>query len=114
MIFIPDTTGLDLREQERYWNFVRQGRQEEYHGLAAHPRHLSLFEKVVLKRGKAYDAEKDRDMKVQELRELYEKVEGAKAKEFDDEGQKERQSQETVSDKVSAYFEWEKSRRSME
>ena len=26
VMFIPDTTGLDLREQERYWQFVREGR----------------------------------------------------------------------------------------
>ena len=110
IIFIPDTTGMDLREQERYWSFVRAGRQQDYHGIAVHPRHLSLYERVVLKRHLNYDAEKDRDMKVQELRELYEKVEGAKSKEHDREGG----SGESVSDKVSAYFEWERSRRSVE
>jgi hypothetical protein len=25
-LFMPDTTGLDLREQERCWTFVREGR----------------------------------------------------------------------------------------
>lgn len=25
--FLPDTTGLDLREQERYWDCVRSGRE---------------------------------------------------------------------------------------
>lgn len=107
MIFIPDTTGMDLREQERYWSFVRAGRQHDYHGIAVHPRHLSLFERVVLKRHLQYDAEKDRDMKIQELRDLYEKVEGSRGKEF--EGKREGES---VSDKVSAYFEWERERRS--
>jgi len=108
MIFIPDTTGIDLREQERYWNFVREGRQEDYHGVAVHPRHLSLYENVVLKRSRAYDAQKDRDMKVEELRQLYNKVEGAKAKEYEGEG---RDSGESVSDKVSTYFEWEREKK---
>lgn len=86
---LPDTTGLDLREQERYWvvspasyrarpprpfagraaartrsrrrielltvprqQCVRQGREEDYHGIAIHPRHLSWYERVVLKRQK--------------------------------------------------------------
>lgn len=50
--FLPDTTGLDLREQERYWLCVRQGREQDYHGIAIHPRHLSWYERVVLKRQK--------------------------------------------------------------
>ena len=52
VVFVPETTGLDLREQERYWLFVREGRQDESHRIAIHPRHLSLFEKVILKRGR--------------------------------------------------------------
>jgi hypothetical protein len=39
LLFIPDTTGLDLREQERYWSFVRAGKPGDYHGIAIHPRH---------------------------------------------------------------------------
>ena len=101
---ITDTTGMDLREQERYWNFMRAGRQEDCHGIALHPRHLSLFERVVLKRHLAYDAEKDRDMKIQELRELYEKIEDARGKEFD------KNEGSVMSDKVSQYFEWERER----
>ncbi|EMC93936.1 hypothetical protein BAUCODRAFT_141348 [Baudoinia panamericana UAMH 10762] len=108
MIFIPDTTGIDLREQERYWQFVREGREHDYHGVAVHPRHLSLYENVVLKRSKAYDPKLDRDMKVEELRQLYHKAESGKAKEYDGEG---RDSSDTVDDKVSSYFEWEKSRK---
>lgn len=108
IVFIPDTTGLDLREQERYWQFVRQGRPGDYHGIAVHPRHLSLFERVVLKRDRAYDPELDRQQKIDELRQLYEKVEGSKAKEMDGPG---RNSEDTVTDKVSTYFEWEKSNR---
>jgi hypothetical protein len=70
--FIPDVTGLDLREQDRYWAFVREGRAEDYHGIAVHPRHLSLFERVVLKRHRAYDPELDRQQRVKELRVMWE------------------------------------------
>ena len=108
IVFIPDTTGLDLREQERYWQFVRDGRPGDYHGIAVHPRHLSLFERMVLKRDRAYDPELDRQQKIDELRQLYQKVEGSKSKETD--GPR-RDSEDTVTDKVSTYFEWEKSNR---
>lgn len=72
MIFIPDTTGLDLREQERYFGYVVRGERENYHGVAIHPRHLSLFERVVLKRHIYYDPELDRNQKIAELRQVYE------------------------------------------
>lgn len=108
MMFIPDTTGLDLREQERYGQYVREGRSDQYHGIAVHPRHLSLYERAVLKRHLAYNPELDRKAKIEELRQLYEKVEGSKAKEEDRDGE---YSQESVSDKVSTYFEWERSQR---
>jgi hypothetical protein len=35
--------------QERRWRFMRAGREEEYHGVAVHPRHLSRYERYVLK-----------------------------------------------------------------
>jgi hypothetical protein len=81
MVFIPDTTGLDLREQERYFGYVVRGERENYHGVAIHPRHLSLFERVVLKRHIYYDPELDRNQKVAELRQVYEstrQIEGEK------------------------------------
>jgi len=71
VLFIADTTGLDLREQERYWVFVRQGREQDYHGIAIHPRHLSFYEHWVLRRSKYYNAELDREQKVAELRKRY-------------------------------------------
>lgn len=71
IVFVPDVTGLDLREQERYYQYVLEGRQNEYHGVAVHPRHLSLWERVVLKRHLNYDAEKDHVQKINELRQLY-------------------------------------------
>lgn len=86
LIFIPDTTGLDLREQDRYWQFVREGRSEEYHGIAVHPRHLSWFEKFVLKRHLAYDAELDRKMKVEEMKRAYDDSKAANFREEPNEG----------------------------
>ncbi|WVR04159.1 hypothetical protein IAU60_001158 [Kwoniella sp. DSM 27419] len=83
-LFIPDTTGLDLREQDRYWAFVRAGRAGDYHGVAVHPQHLSLWEKWVLKRHHAYDAEKDRLQRVQELRMMFEEKKRALADEKHD------------------------------
>lgn len=77
LIFVPDTTGLDLREQERYFEYVLKGRTNEYHGIAVHPRHLSLFERVILKRHLNYDPEKDRAAKIEELRAVYESVRAA-------------------------------------
>ncbi|BGP13522.1 hypothetical protein JCM10213_005364 [Rhodosporidiobolus nylandii] len=71
-IWLPDTTGLDLREQERYWRCVRAGKPELYHGVAIHPRHLSWWERVVLKRHQHYDPVKDREDRIDELRVLYE------------------------------------------
>lgn len=103
LIFIPDTTGLDLREQERYWQFVREGREQEYHGIAIHPRHLSFFEKVVLKRAKNYDPVKDRDAKVEELRQMHvEAKRGSVA-----ESERTISGDPEVDEKVAAYFEWE-------
>ena len=72
LLFIPDTTGLDLREQDRYWSFVRAGKATDYHGIAVHPRHLSWYERLVLKRHLAYDPELDRAQRVEELRALHE------------------------------------------
>ncbi|KKK24821.1 hypothetical protein P175DRAFT_0533443 [Aspergillus ochraceoroseus IBT 24754] len=66
-LFLPDTTGLDLREQERRWKFIREGRADEYHGPAVHPKHLSVWERM-MGVGKAYNAELDYQMKVKEFR----------------------------------------------
>ncbi|ETN37023.1 uncharacterized protein HMPREF1541_08011 [Cyphellophora europaea CBS 101466] len=67
VVFMPDTTGLDLKEQERRWAFIRAGREKEYHGVAIHPRHVSLWERF---RGvhKPYDAELDYKQKLEEMR----------------------------------------------
>lgn len=80
LIFVPDTTGLDLREQERYYQYVLEGRASEYHGVAIHPRHLSLWERVVLRRHLPYDAEKDHHEKVAELRQVYQSTKADEVK----------------------------------
>jgi hypothetical protein len=103
-VFIPDTTGLDLREQDRYWTFVRAGRAGEYRGIAVHPRHLSWYERVVLKRHLAYDAEKDREMRVQELRVAYEEKEASGTREKTKEEEIEEEEDEMLSMSASTYF----------
>ncbi|KAK4536188.1 hypothetical protein CDCA_CDCA07G2213 [Cyanidium caldarium] len=52
-IFLPDVTGMCLREHDREWELVTGGRRREYGGEAANPRHLSMCERW-LGRGKAY------------------------------------------------------------
>ncbi|KYG40536.1 hypothetical protein M433DRAFT_8705 [Acidomyces richmondensis BFW] len=66
-LFLPDTTGLDLREQERRWMYMRQGREHEYHGVAVHPKHLSVWERWT-GIAKHYNPELDYEQKVKEFR----------------------------------------------
>ncbi|KKA24496.1 MFS phosphate transporter [Rasamsonia emersonii CBS 393.64] len=66
-LFLPDTTGLDLKEQERRWYYIRQGREQDYHGPAVHPKHLSLWERF-RGLGKNYDPELDYKQKIEEYR----------------------------------------------
>jgi hypothetical protein len=105
VVFIPDTTGLDLREQERYWQYVKEGREGEYHGIAIHPRHLSVFERVVLKRGRNYDPKLDKEANIGEMRKLFRAMNEGSVKEDPGRG-----SGETLTEDASAYFEWEKAR----
>ena len=56
--------GLSMLEQEQQWDLIQQGRAEEYHGVAVHPRHLSLFEKAVLKRHRHYRLQADVQMAI--------------------------------------------------
>ncbi|KAH8820223.1 major facilitator superfamily domain-containing protein [Xylogone sp. PMI_703] len=102
VIFVPDTTGLDLREQERYWQFVREGRENEYHGIAIHPRHLSWYERFVLHRHKNYNPNLDGKDKLNELRKLYEQTQMHKVSEDD------QTLNDTLNEKAQSYFEWEK------
>lgn len=103
LLFLPDTTGLDLKEQERRWTYIRQGHEHEYHGPAVHPNHLSWWERLCGK-GKYYDAQLDYQQKVEDHRADWEAAmskKGAKinvAEDFAD-------SDETLLDgHVHAYF----------
>ncbi|KAF2788856.1 phosphate transporter HvPT2 [Melanomma pulvis-pyrius CBS 109.77] len=66
-LFLPDTTGLDLKEQERRWSYIRAGHEEDYHGIAIHPKHLSVWERM-RGVGKHYDAKLDYESKIAEMR----------------------------------------------
>ncbi|KAL2756884.1 hypothetical protein ACRALDRAFT_2102073 [Sodiomyces alcalophilus JCM 7366] len=66
-LFLPDTTGLDLREQERRWDYIRRGKLGEYCGVAVHPAHLSLWERM-RGVGRAYDPDKDLRARIEDLR----------------------------------------------
>jgi len=67
VMFMPDTTGLDLKEQERRWAFIRAGREQDYHGVAIHSKHLSLYERL-RGVGKHYNADLDYKQRVEEMR----------------------------------------------
>lgn len=98
-VWMPDTTGLDLKEQERRWAYIRAGREHEYHGVAVHPKHLSLWERI-FKVGKYYDPQADYEQKVAEMRGEWEASQMRKAEEN---GPMEDDDTEWSSD-VSSYF----------
>jgi Sugar (and other) transporter len=106
LVFLPDTTGLDLKEQERRWAYIRAGNESEYHGVAVHPKHLSLWERM-RGVGKNYDAHLDYKQKIEEMRGEWETSMSRKAAEkeghLDDEDFAE---EDTVySSDVSTYFQ---------
>lgn len=105
LLFLPDTTGLDLKEQERRWQYIRAGRESEYHGVAVHPKHLSLYERV-RGVGKYYDADLDYKQKIEEMRSDWEASQARQAQEkeghFDDDDVHE---DSVWSSDVSTYFE---------
>lgn len=80
LVFLPDTTGLDLKEQERRWKFIREGREKEYHGIAIHPNHLSLWE-YLMGKSREYNPQLDYEQKVEEIRGEWIERERAKAME---------------------------------
>lgn len=98
-LFVPDTTGLDLKEQERRWAFIRAGRESDYHGIAIHPKHLSFWEKL-RGVGKNYDPLLDRDSRIQELRERWLKKENDKARLEDGIGSED----DEFSESINAWF----------
>ncbi|KAI9806709.1 MAG: hypothetical protein M1825_006166 [Sarcosagium campestre] len=104
-LFLPDTTGLDLKEQERRWQYIRQGREQDYHGIAVHHKHLSLWERI-RGVGKYYDPQLDYKQKIEELRGQWEKSTQNKHEEHEKhhlDGVDE--EDETWSSDVSTYFE---------
>jgi hypothetical protein len=107
VVFVADTTGLDLREQERYWACIREGRPHDYHGIAIHPRHLSTWETYVLHRHRYYEPDLDKQEKIRELRQVYEDS-LASAKSGSEDGSV---SNDEISEKVSRYFLLERQNR---
>lgn len=104
--WLPDTTGLDLKEQERRWRYILEGRENEYHGIAVHPQHLSLWERM-RGVGKYYDAELDQKQKVEDLRKDWEAQEAEKR-------EKELKGEQPIlddefTDEAHAYFQRTKS-----
>ena len=102
-LFLPDTTGLDLKEQERRWQYIRAGREQDYHGVAVHPKHLSLYERW-RGVGKHYDPELDYKQKIEEMRSDWEATQAYKQDEsgFPD---GDIQDDSVWSSDVSTYFE---------
>ncbi|KAI6093884.1 MFS general substrate transporter [Hypoxylon rubiginosum] len=78
LIWLPDTTGLDLKEQERRWQYILEGRDNEYHGIAIHPQHLSLWERW-MGVGKNYHPDLDMKAKIRDLRAEWDEKEAARA-----------------------------------
>lgn len=100
LVFLPDTTGLDLKEQERRWAFIRAGREHEYHGVAIHPQHLSMWENF-RGVGKYYDADLDYKQRVEEMRFEWEESMALKAAEKEAAGD---YDQEDWHSDVSSFF----------
>ncbi|KAL9009214.1 MAG: hypothetical protein Q9173_005738 [Seirophora scorigena] len=80
LLFLPDTTGLDLKEQERRWQYIRAGRESDYHGVAVHPKHLSWWERYKGV-GRYYDADADYRQKIEDMRADWEASQARKAAE---------------------------------
>lgn len=101
-LFLPDTTGLDLKEQERRWQFIRAGREHDYHGVAVHPQHLSVWERF-RGAGKYYDAELDYKQRIEEMRGEWEEAQARRADEK--EGGVDDFDDSVWSSDVSTYFQ---------
>lgn len=104
LLFLPDTTGLDLKEQERRWQFIRAGHESDYHGVAVHPKHLSWYERWTGV-GKNYNADLDFQQKVEDMRKDWEasqdRLAAEKGGHYDDDDV----DDSVWSSEVSTYFE---------
>jgi hypothetical protein len=103
-LFLPDTTGLDLKEQERYWLYLRQGREHEYHGPALHPKHLSVWERFMGK-GKSYNPNLDYQQKLHELRVEWVEAMASSVGEKEDAFDDDTDESTIVNGPVNTYFE---------
>lgn len=106
LLFLPDTTGLDLKEQERRWLCIRAGRESDYHGVAVHPKHLSWWERW-RGVGRYYDADADYRQKVEEMRTDWEASQSRKAAEKEEGHSADGDDHDDASwsSDVSTYFE---------
>lgn len=105
LFFMPDTTGLDLKEQERRWAYIRSGREHEYHGIAIHPQHLSLWERF-RGVGKHYNPELDYQQRIEEMRGEWEATMSKKIAEKEGAGLDEEDYDDSdFSGDVSSYFQ---------
>ncbi|RYP66051.1 hypothetical protein DL769_006153 [Monosporascus sp. CRB-8-3] len=77
-LWLPDTTGLDLKEQERRWRYILEDRGHEYHGVAIHPQHLSVWERW-MGVSKNYHPDLDMKQKIRDIRADWEEREAARA-----------------------------------
>ncbi|PHH56018.1 putative inorganic phosphate transporter C23D3.12 [Ceratocystis fimbriata CBS 114723] len=66
-LFLPDTTGLDLQEQERRWGHILKGEEKNYHGIAVHKQHLSMWERF-RGVGNSYNPQLDHEEKINEYK----------------------------------------------
>jgi hypothetical protein len=104
-LFLPDTTGLDLAEAERRWRFIRSGHEEDYHGVAIHPKHLSLWERW-RGVGKHYDPVLDYQQRIEEMREYWERTRAEKLTEPDNKDHKfDHAEYDNYPEGVHRYFE---------
>ncbi|KAK3691632.1 hypothetical protein LTR37_018511 [Vermiconidia calcicola] len=102
-LFLPDTTGLDLKEQERRWACIRAGREQDYHGIAIHRKHLSFWERI-RGVGKHYNAEEDYKQRIEGMRADWESAMERRAAEEEAAGDL-RNENDCWSLDVSAFFE---------
>ncbi|KAI0125722.1 major facilitator superfamily domain-containing protein [Xylariales sp. AK1849] len=98
-IWLPDTTGLDLKEQERRWQYILEGRESEYHGIAIHPKHLSLWERW-MGVGKQYHPDMDLKTKIRDLKADWEEKQSAR----DDPEQADIEDDGDLTDEIHSYF----------
>lgn len=104
ILFLPDTTGLDLKEQERRWQFLRAGRDADYHGIAVHPQHLSWWERF-RGVGKHYNPDLDYQQKIEEMRSDWEAAQARKGNEKIGHDHDDDEDDSVWSSDVSTYFE---------